>query len=98
MGTSRDSACLNHPVNCNVCQCVYSYTLFSLGIFNVTVTVWFVFHVYRLDAFDSDVKSLTDEYKALKPECQDEEILDSFQRRWTHARERLTNKLSRGRV
>lgn len=48
--------------------------------------------------FDSEVASITGQYKALPTECQDTVILADFQRRWHEGRKKLELRLNRGRI
>ena len=55
-------------------------------------------YIYSLESFDTEVKALTDKYRALPLEAQSNELLLDFETRWKRGREKLSLKLSRGRV
>lgn len=54
--------------------------------------------VVRLEDFDGDVAALTQQYRGLPVECQNEAMLGDFQRRWQSSRSNLELRLNRRRI
>ena len=51
-----------------------------------------------MEDFNADTASLLRQYKELPEDCQDNEILADFQRRWESSGRNLELRLNRGKI